>query len=195
MTTPDISTQSIESKPTRKPIIIIGVAALVVLLIGLGAVGLMRQASDKRPAPGAKAPDFSLGLYENYTAGLPNKIQLSQLQGKVVVVNFWASWCIPCKDEAPALQAIHDKYADRNVVMLGVNYLDTDKEALAFLSTYGVSYANGIDLKQQIAHQYRITGVPETFVVDKKGLVREVYIQPITERQLSDVVDRLLAED
>ena len=178
----------------RKPLLIGAVALLVILLVGLGAISLLRQASDKRPAPGATAPNFSLGLYENYTAGQSPKVQLTQLQGKVVVINFWASWCIPCKEEAPALQAIHDKYASRNVLLLGVNYLDTEREALGFLSAYGVTYANGIDLKQEIAHQYRITGVPETFIVDKKGIVREAFIQPITERQLSDVLDRLLAE-
>ncbi len=178
----------------RKPLLIGAVSLLVLLLLGLGAIGLATQASNRRPATGAKAPDFSLSLYENYRAGLPVTTKLSELQGKVVLVNFWASWCIPCKDEAPALQAVSDKYSDRNVVVLGVNYLDTEREALGFLGTYGVTYANGIDLKQQIAHQYRITGVPETFIVDKKGVLREVYIQPVTERQLSDVLDRLLAE-
>ncbi len=178
----------------RKPVLIGAVALLVVLLVGLGGLSLLRQASDKRPAAGAKAPDFSLGLYENYTAGQPSKVQLAQLQGKIVIINFWASWCIPCKEEAPALQAIHTKYASRDVLVLGINYLDTEREALGFLSTYGVTYANGIDLKQEIAHQYRITGVPETFVIDRKGIVRETFIQPITERQLSDTLERLLAE-
>ena len=178
----------------RKPILIGSVVVLVLLLVGLGAVGLMRQASDKRPTAGNPAPDFSIGLYENYQAGQSATVALSQLKGKVVLVNFWASWCIPCKDEAPALQAIHEKYSDRGVVLLGINYLDTEREALGFLSTYGISYANGIDLKQQIAHQYRITGVPETFIVDKKGVLRETFIQPITERQLADILDRLLAE-
>lgn len=178
----------------RKSLLIGAVALLVLMLIGLGAVSLLRQASDKRPAAGNPAPDFSIGLYENYRAGQPATVQLSQMKGKVVILNFWASWCIPCKDEAPALQAIQDKYATQDVVLLGINYLDTEREALGFLSTYGIAYANGIDLKQQIAHQYRITGVPETFIVDKQGIVREVFIQPITERQLSNVLDRLLAE-
>ena len=170
-----------------------GVAILVVALVALGLMA-MRLAGQQgaRPTAGMPAPDFDLPMYANYENGLGQQIKLSDLRGKVVIINFWASWCVPCKDEAPALEAIAQKYADRDVVMLGINYLDVERDALAFLATYGVSYGNGVDLQQRISKAYRITGVPETFIIDQQGVVREVFIQPITEPQLSATLDNLL---
>jgi cytochrome c biogenesis protein CcmG/thiol:disulfide interchange protein DsbE len=177
----------------RKSIFGIGVVVLIAAVVGLGfaAMQLASQAG-ARPKPGQPAPNFTLPLYANYQGGLGDRATLADLQGKVVVVNFWASWCIPCKDEAPALNAVAAKYAGRDVVLLGVNYLDVETDALGFLATYSVAYANGADLQQKIAKQYRITGVPETFVIDKDGIVREVIIQPITEQKLTEMIDKLL---
>lgn len=191
---PDVNTEAAQTSPTRSrgPLIVIGVVVLVAALIGLGIVA-MRLAGQQgaRPTVGSPAPDFEMPLYANYQNGLGEQTRLSDLRGKVVVVNFWASWCIPCKDEAPALEAISKKYGD-NVVLLGVNYLDVERDALAFLATYDVTYGNGVDLQQRISKQYRITGVPETFVIDQQGVVRDVFVQPLTEPQLSASLDKLL---
>jgi cytochrome c biogenesis protein CcmG/thiol:disulfide interchange protein DsbE len=157
------------------------------------ALNLVSQ-QGARPVPGTPAPDFTLSLYDEYQAGLPETIKLSDLRGKVVVMNFWASWCVECRKEADALEAIHQKYKDRGVVMLGVDYLDTEPPALAYLQEFGITYANGLDVQQRIAKSYRITGVPETFFIDEAGIVREVLIQPLSEAQLSASIDRLLAD-
>ena len=178
---------------SRVPLMVAGVAILVVALVALGIVA-MRLAGQQgaRPAPGMPAPDFDLPLYANYQNNLGEATKLSDLRGKVVIINFWASWCVPCKDEAPALEKIAKKYADKDVVLLGVNYLDVERDALAFLATYDVTYGNGVDLQQRISRAYRITGVPETFVIDQQGVVSDVFIQPITESQLSATLDKLL---
>ena len=188
---PDVKTDA--PRRSRLPLAVAGVTILIVALLSLGLVA-MRLAGQQgaRPTPGTPAPDFELPLYTNFQNGLGAQTKLSDLRGKVVVINFWASWCVPCKDEAPALEAISQKYAGRDVVLLGVNYLDVEHDAVAFLATYGVSYSNGVDLQQRISKAYRITGVPETFVVDQQGVVREVFIQPITEAQLSTTLDQLL---
>ncbi|MCB0191520.1 MAG: TlpA family protein disulfide reductase [Anaerolineae bacterium] len=134
------------------------------------------------------APDFTLPLFEG------SDITLSDLEGQVVVVNFWASWCIPCRDEAPFLEQAWRKYRDQDVVFLGVDYLDTDKEAQAFLAEFGVSYPNGPDIGTKIAKQYRLTGVPETFFIAKDGRLGDMEIGPLTEERLVQAIEKLLAE-
>jgi cytochrome c biogenesis protein CcmG/thiol:disulfide interchange protein DsbE len=105
------------------------------------------------------APNFTLSLFDG------GQLILSELRGQVVVINFWASWCIPCRDETPLLERTWWRYRDRGVVFIGVDYLDTDKEAWAFLEEFEVSYSNGPDLGTRIAPDYRIKGVPETFFI------------------------------
>lgn len=178
-----------------KPLMIVGALAAIgaVAAVFVIALNLVSQ-QGARPVPGTPAPDFTLSLYDEYRAGLPETIKLSDLRGKVVVMNFWASWCVECRKEADALEAIHQKYKDRGVVMLGVDYLDTEPPALAYLQEFGINYANGLDVQQRIAKSFRITGVPETFFIDEAGIVREVLIQPLSEAQLSASIDRLLAD-
>jgi cytochrome c biogenesis protein CcmG/thiol:disulfide interchange protein DsbE len=121
-------------------------------------------------------------------------MQLSELRGQIVVVNFWASWCIPCHDEAPDLEAVWEAYRDRGVVMVGVAYTDTERNALAFIRDYGMTYPNGLDLETRISERYHITGVPETFVVNREGDVAECFIEKVTIASLGSVLDRLLVE-
>jgi cytochrome c biogenesis protein CcmG/thiol:disulfide interchange protein DsbE len=134
------------------------------------------------------APDFSLLLFDG------GQLKLSKLQGQVVVVNFWASWCIPCRDEAPILEQAWRRYRDRGVVLIGVAYLDTDKESRAFLEEFDVTYPNGPDLGTRIAPAYRIKGVPETFFITRDGRVADLEIGPLTEARLVKAIETLLAE-
>jgi cytochrome c biogenesis protein CcmG/thiol:disulfide interchange protein DsbE len=83
---------------------------------------------------------------------------------------------------------------DRGVVVLGIDYLDTEAPALAYLKQYDVTYPNGIDLQQRIAKAYRITGVPETFFIDRDGIVREVVVAPLTEAQLRAKIEALIED-
>ena len=134
------------------------------------------------------APDFELTTFDGQL------IRLSDQRGKVVVINFWASWCIPCRDEAPVLEATWRDYRDRGVVFIGVDYLDIEREALAYIAEFDLTYPNGPDLRTRIAQAYRIQGVPETFFVDRSGLLRGLHIGPITEAQLVSRIETLLAE-
>jgi cytochrome c biogenesis protein CcmG/thiol:disulfide interchange protein DsbE len=134
------------------------------------------------------APDFTLSLFDG------GQLTLSELRGQVVVVNFWASWCIPCRDEAPILERTWQRYRDRGVVFIGVDYLDTDKEARTFLQEFGVTYPNGPDLGTRIADDYRIKGVPETFFITRDGRVADLEIGPLTEARLVNAIETILAE-
>lgn len=134
------------------------------------------------------APDFTLSLFDG------GELTLSELRGQIIVVNFWASWCIPCRDEAPILEQAWRRYRDRGVVFIGVAYLDTDKESRAFLEEFDVTYPNGPDLGTRIAPDYRIKGVPETFFIARDGRVADLEIGPLTEARLVGAIESLLAE-
>jgi cytochrome c biogenesis protein CcmG/thiol:disulfide interchange protein DsbE len=133
---------------------------------------------------GQKAPDFALTTFEGQT------YSLADLRGRVVVINFWASWCIPCEQEAPVLEAAWRRYRDQGVLFLGVDYVDTQTEALAFMQRFNVTYPNGPDLGTRISQAYRIRGVPETYVVDRTGTLAAVKIGPLADgAELADMIE------
>ena len=140
-------------------------------LLGILGFGLMR--SQQGPIGiGAQVPDLSLTTFEGET------IDLAGQRGNVVVINFWASWCKPCEEEAAALEQAWRDYREQGVVFLGVNYVDTRPEALTYLERFGITYPNGPDLGTRISQAFRIRGVPETYVVDRQGVVASVMIGP-----------------
>lgn len=183
----EVPLEGTPTAPSRGRGKLIALAAGVILLLvlaGVSALGI-RQASTARPAVGSAAPTFSMPLFDG------PQVDLAALRGKPVVINFWASWCIPCEDEAGDLERVWQKYKDR-VVFLGVDYVDTEPKAREFLQRFGITYPNGPDLGSRISYQYRIKGVPETFVLDRNGQVRLVKIGPTTEAELSATLDELL---
>ena len=149
------------------------------------ALALLRQ-TRAQPTEGP-APDFAFTTFdgENY--------QLSDLRGKVVVLNFWASWCAPCRDEAPEFESAWKHYEPSgDVVFLGVAYADNGVRSLEFLDEFGISYLNAPDLGTRISALYGVRAVPETFVIDQEGKVAEFLIAGVTESQLREVIDPLL---
>ena len=165
-----------------------GVAVLLVVgLIALLGWGVVKAANGPRDS--GMAPDFTLTGFDGRMA------TLSQLQGQVVIINFWASWCPPCREEAAYLERTWRKYQGKGVVFIGVDWVDTEKEALAYLKEFDITYLNGPDLGTRIAQPYRIQGVPETFYVDKTGRLRGVHIGPLSAPQLDDQIDELLNEE
>jgi cytochrome c biogenesis protein CcmG, thiol:disulfide interchange protein DsbE len=181
-----------ETAPPRRSIgryIAIGV---VVVFVGILALALFRT-NQSQPTSGP-APDFELSLFDGYPGNAgSNPVKLSDLKGKPVVVNFWASWCVPCAQEAADLQATYEKYKDK-VVFLGVDWTDIEGDARNYLQRFGITYANGPDLQTKIGPRYHITGVPETYVIDQNGNVQFTKISPLTVAELSAVLDRLLQQ-
>jgi cytochrome c biogenesis protein CcmG/thiol:disulfide interchange protein DsbE len=162
-------------------IVLLGAIVIAAAIVGLA---LARQ-KETQPTSGP-APDFSVTTFDG------DEIRLSDLRGQVVVVNFWASWCIPCKDEAPVLQAAWEKYRDQGVVILGVAYVDTPGNSLAFMDEFDITYPNAPDAGTRISDAYHITGVPETFIIDQDGNIAEYYYAQVTESALSETLDRLI---
>lgn len=168
---------------------ILAAVGLLALFALLGA-GLIRT-NQSQPTSGG-APDFTLTLYTGYDSGYGQSLALGQLRGKVVIVNFWASWCVPCRDEADLLERTWRQYKDRGLVLVGVGYNDTEPEALKYLQEFGITYPNGPDLRNVISPKYRIQGVPETFFVDRGGNIVHTEIGPLTDAKLNQVLGPLM---
>lgn len=160
--------------------------ALVLTLLGLLAWGLKKAQAG--PLDKGMAPDFTLTDFNGKI------LTLSELRGQVVIINFWASWCPPCREEAAYLEQTWRKYEDTGVVFIGVDYVDTDKEALAYIDEFDITYFNGPDIGTRISQAYNIQGVPETFFISKSGELRGVHIGPMFPPQLDQKIDELLAE-
>ncbi len=159
---------------------------LVAALLGFLGWGLYK--SNTGPRASGLAPDFTIQSFDGQT------VTLAELRGKVVIVNFWASWCPPCREEAAYLEQTWRKYRDRGVVFLGVDWVDTPANARAYIKEFDITYPNGPDVGTKTAQAYRIQGVPETFYVDKRGVLRGVHIGPLKSPELDQKIDALLAE-
>jgi len=144
---------------------LIGVAALLALLIWKVAFGRTTGAADEL-AEGklVHAPAFTLDRLDRN-----GQLAVADLRGKAVVVNFWASWCIPCRDEAPVLQKTYERYRDQGLVVLGVDVNDFRQDARRFMKRYGLSYPVVYDGKGSTVGKWGVRGFPETFFVDRSG--------------------------
>ena len=179
----EATTEAVPSRPGYGRILVVG---LLVALLALLGWGLRARAGG--PVQEGMAPDFSLTTFEGET------VTLSELRGQVVIINFWASWCLPCREEAAYLEGTWRKYKDKGVVFLGVDYVDAEPNALAYIDEFDITYPNGPDLAQKIAEAYHIKGVPETFDVDKTGQLRGFHIGPLFSPTLDEKIEELLAE-
>lgn len=150
--------------------------ALLLGLLGVVGAGVIRSQGGPIGVD-ARAPDFSLTTFDG------ESVNLAGLRGQVVVVNFWASWCKPCEEEAESLEQAYRMFQDEGVVFLGVDYVDTEPEARAYLERFDITYPNGPDLGTRISQAFRIRGVPETFVIRPDGTIDSVQIGPYPSLQ------------
>ena len=151
--------------------LIVGLLALVGVILSKRQQGTVQ--------PGDAIPDFILPLFSGYEYEGKSEVQLSDFQGKVVVLNFWASWCKPCEQEAAELEEAWKFYEPGGeVVFLGADYVDTEPEARAYLKKFGITFSNGPDMGTKISQMFRIRGVPETYFIDQNGVLYYVKVGP-----------------
>jgi len=167
--------------------------AVVAALLGLLGWKLTQDGSevtaqlDKGGSP--TAPTFTLERLDG-----KGDLDLASLRGKAVVLNFWASWCGPCKDETPLLQKGWKRWQGKDVVFVGVDVKDFRGDAKDFLARYGVTYPNVYDGKGSTVGRYGVTGFPETYFVDAAGNVRYRIAGPVEDAaELDAGIERALA--
>ena len=172
--------------------------AIMLPLIALLAFGMTRNPNlIPSPLPGREAPPFQL-VTMPLDAGdeaTAETIDLTALRGNVVVLNFWASWCLACRDEHRPLSDVARAYADQPVRFFGVVYNDSPDNARAWIEEMGgQAYPALLDPDARTAIDYGLYGVPETFIIGGDGRVRHKIIGPATEQELRTQIDALLAE-
>jgi cytochrome c biogenesis protein CcmG, thiol:disulfide interchange protein DsbE len=162
---------------------------LVIAIVGgiaaLLAYGFIRDARYiHSPLIAAQAPAFVLTLFDGST------LDSKDFVNKAVLVNFWASWCVPCRAEARALEDAWQKHKNRSVVFVGVNIQDKEEDARNFLKEFGITYFNGRDSDGKIAIDYGVWGIPETFFLDPQGRITYKHAgelkAPIIETKLDE---------
>lgn len=182
-----------QEKPVQKRQPVLFVITCFLLLAGLIALvtaGYFRSKSDTI-ALGQKLPDFTLTTFDGQV------IRPSGYSDTVLVLNFWASWCQPCEEEAAALEKSWQYYKPGGkVIFLGIDYVDTKPQALKFLQKYGVTYPNGPDLGTRIASAFRVRGVPETYIFGRDGRLAYYIKGPFSsDDEIIKIIDPLVAQE
>jgi len=169
------------------------VAGIVVMLIA-ALLALLLFKPPQRSLCDEPAPAWTLNLFDETRGGLEkSSISLEELRGKGVVLNFWASWCKPCEEEAAMLEEAWQRYKDKGIAFVGVDYLDQEPAAIRYLEKFGVSYPNGPDLASKISKRYTIRGVPETFFIDPQGnLVGCRKVGPLSQGELDQRIAEIM---
>ena len=190
-------TENTEVAPRRGVATWIQVVIWTVLIALLVLVGVtLRKRQQGSVQPGDVIPNFNIPLFADYQYQGRSEFNLSEYRGKVVVINFWASWCKPCEQEAAELQEAWELYEPTGeVIFIGADYVDTEPEARVYLQKYGITFPNGPDMGTKVSQLFRIRGVPETYFIDRSGVLRFVQIGPfLSVGDIQQQIDILLAE-
>jgi len=154
----------------------------VVMVVGL--LGLLGMAG-RPPLVGGPAPEITLKDLQG------QEVRLSDLRGKIVLLNFWATWCKPCKEEMPAMQASYDRLRDQGFVVLAVNELEDTEKVIEHVRKHGHTFPVVMDHDNVVANRYGVVGLPASFLVDRQGVVREqIFGSLLTEERIADLVRR-----
>ncbi|GAB4415110.1 MAG: thiol-disulfide oxidoreductase ResA [Anaerolineales bacterium] len=151
---------------------------------GASAIGkavLISGSNQPTVQKGSPAPDFEI----KYSDG--RKVRLSDLRGKPVLINFWATWCPPCRAEVPQIQNAYEKYKASGFVVVAVNVQESTSAVAKFMEDFGMTFTVAIDSSGAIGRLYRVSGIPASFFVDRDGIVREIFIGSLTSAELDQL--------
>ena len=133
------------------------------------------------------AQDFTLETLDG------DSITLSNLKGKVVMIDFWASWCPPCRQEAPSLAQVYKEYQDQDVEFIGISIWDRINDAKDYVERFGITYPSGLDAQGTILVDYGVRGIPEKLFIDPQGRLVAKFIGPSSMEGLRETLDQMLA--
>ena len=178
-------------RPSRK---VAGLAVFGLAVTGFMAMmawGLLNQSPVTGKSGSTRldkpAPEFALPLFGG------GHLTLAEQSGRPVVINFWASWCAPCRVEARGLEEAWRSYQDRNVLLVGIQTQDTEADGRAYLSEFGVTYPNVIDGDGKVSVDYGVIGLPVTFFVDRDGIVVHRWVGAINDARLTGWIDEMVS--
>jgi cytochrome c biogenesis protein CcmG/thiol:disulfide interchange protein DsbE len=166
------------------------VAALVplVLIGALVAIRIARAPGSGPTTVGSVAPGFDLASLDG------GRVDLAELRGRPVIVNFWASWCRPCREEFPLLQEVADRHAGDGLAVVGIVYQDRTQPARAFMERYGATWTAAMDPDDRVANAYNILGPPETFFIGRDGRIVARHIGQLSAGSLEQKVAAIIDE-
>jgi cytochrome c biogenesis protein CcmG/thiol:disulfide interchange protein DsbE len=190
---PQGATESLAPPAERKSVRLttLAVWAGVFILLAVLGWGLLRATAER---PDDVAPNFEVQFFDGYEWEGRPVASLDDFKGRPVILNFWASWCVECRIEAKLLEDTWQAYRDQGVVFLGVAYVDVEPKSLAYLEEFDITYPNAPDLRSSVSSKYEITGVPETFFIDKQGEIIHIKLGPVDRTTLVGLIDQMLAE-
>ena len=178
---------AVKNKNNRKILIFCLVSMLNVAILTFILIQLLSPATHSvtDPLVGHPAPNFTLVLLHNDSD--KNILSLSNLKGKPIVLNFWASWCQPCKEELPLLENAWKQMQaqNKNIVFLGIDFQESNSDASSFLQQHGITYLAGLDTDGSIANKYGVSSLPQTVFIDRNGIVTSREPQELTAQELS----------
>jgi thiol-disulfide isomerase/thioredoxin len=169
-------------------VVVLAVIGLLAM-IGYALYDRNKTQPDSGPAPTFSVTTFGTELISPYDN---QKINLADLKGQVVVVNFWAINCPSCVEEAPLLERLWQEYGEQGVLFLGINTRDNESDAVLYLSDHGLTFPNALDKGSRIEKKYGITGTPETFIIDKDGNIVRHFVGSVDQRTFRDEIERAL---
>lgn len=174
--------------------------AILIFVVGVAWTYISRkpvepatQQAAPRPNPkeGFTAPDFTLELLDG------GEITLSELRGKPVVINFWTTWCGPCREEMPAIEKVYRSYKDLGLVVIGLNLTsqDTEEAVVAFVQEFGLTFPIALDRNASASYRYQLMGLPTTYFIDSQGVIQSVVVGgPMSEALIQSKVEALFQE-
>ncbi len=175
-----------DTTPTPRSVLVWRAIFVLVPLVFIVFLALRLGTAKTEHRAEGLAPHLEFTTFDGET------INLDDLRGKGVMVNFWASWCDPCREEAALLESTWRREKDNGIIFLGLDYLDQEPAAKAYLAEYDITYPNGPDLRSQVARRYGISGVPETFFIDPEGKIVDIVVGPIANQaQMNSYLDKI----
>ena len=177
--------------------LIVLIASILILgalwtLISRGPESSSQQSGvPPNPKEGFTAPDFTLDLLDG------GQLSLSELRGHPVVLNFWASWCLPCRSEMPAIENVYQRYKDSGLIVIGLNLTsqDSESDARAFVQELGLTFPIALDRDGSVRERYQLLGLPSTYFIDQSGIIRSIIVGgPMSEATIQSNIEDLVRE-